>query len=432
TDFGIAAIEGDSTITRTGELVGSIDYLAPERVRGGAPGPASDLWALGATLYTAVEGASPFRRTSPISTMQAVVTEELPPAAHAGALGPVITALLRKDPADRPAAAEAEHMLVEALEGRAPSATRAYAPPRSVTRDEVREGAAGGRGDGLPDTAGQPSPSQSVTGTLHGRQTASGAPADGPHPAGRSGTRATGTTLHDLTGGTHGPGPGGSVGGPSPGRPGPRFRTRRTVLAVLAAALVGAGTSFAVLRYAGDGGSPPGGGPSATAAPRAGTSAEAAVGTSGTPEGWRRVQDPEGFSLLVPEGWTRQTDGDQIDYTPDNGRHRIRISVDRSPDFENPYMHMLDVERRLKDRLPEYRRIQLHANTFRDQLESCLWEFTWQEEKDHPGRRHAIDQVYYTDGGTEYALYMSSPEESWATTREQFEIVLRHWRPAEE
>ncbi|QTA34205.1 Serine/threonine-protein kinase PknD [Streptomyces sp. CA-256286] len=64
TDFGIAAIEGDSTITRTGELVGSIDYLAPERVRGGDPGPASDLWSLGATLYTAVEGRSPFRRTS--------------------------------------------------------------------------------------------------------------------------------------------------------------------------------------------------------------------------------------------------------------------------------------------------------------------------------------------------------------------------------
>ncbi|CAM5705455.1 serine/threonine protein kinase [Streptomyces californicus] len=79
TDFGIAAIEGDSTITRTGGLVGSIDYLAPERVRGGDPGPASDLWSLGATLYTAVEGTSPFRRTSPISTMQAVVTDE-PPA----------------------------------------------------------------------------------------------------------------------------------------------------------------------------------------------------------------------------------------------------------------------------------------------------------------------------------------------------------------
>jgi hypothetical protein len=151
----------------------------------------------------------------------------------------------------------------------------------------------------------------------------------------------------------------------------------------------------------------------------------------GVPEGWERVEDPLGFSLLVPAGWKRQMDGDQIDYTPDNGRHRIRVSVDDAPDFENPYMHMLDVEKSLQERLPEYRRVKLDQNTFRDQLESCLWEFTWYEKRTHPGKRHAIDQVYYTDDGTEYALYMSSPEEDWATTREQFDIVLRHWRPAE-
>ncbi len=134
TDFGIAAIEGDSTITRTGELVGSIDYLAPERVRGGDPGPASDLWSLGATLYTAVEGCSPFRRTSPISTMQAVVTEEPPPPARAGALAPVITALLRKDPADRPSAAETERMLLQAMEGREPRRRRPTSRPSGCPR----------------------------------------------------------------------------------------------------------------------------------------------------------------------------------------------------------------------------------------------------------------------------------------------------------
>ncbi|MBC7272953.1 MAG: serine/threonine protein kinase, partial [Streptomyces sp.] len=114
TDFGIAQIEGDNTITRTGEVVGSVDYLAPERIRGHDPGPASDLWALGATLYTAVEGRSPFRRTSPLSTMQAVVEEDAAAAHHAGPLGPVITALLRKDPAERPDSAAAERMLAEA------------------------------------------------------------------------------------------------------------------------------------------------------------------------------------------------------------------------------------------------------------------------------------------------------------------------------
>ncbi|WP_258382896.1 serine/threonine-protein kinase, partial [Streptomyces sp. NTH33] len=132
TDFGIAQIEGDTTITRTGEVVGSVDYLAPERVRGHDPGPASDLWALGATLYTAVEGLSPFRRTSPLTTMQAVVDEEPREARYAGSLGPVITALLRKDPAERPPAEAAEQMLAEAAEGRRPSGAQAYVPTQAV------------------------------------------------------------------------------------------------------------------------------------------------------------------------------------------------------------------------------------------------------------------------------------------------------------
>lgn len=128
TDFGIAQIEGDSTITRTGEVVGSVDYLAPERVRGQDPGPSSDLWALGATLYTAVEGRSPFRRTSPLTTLQAVVEEEAADPRYAGPLGPVITALLRKDPATRPDTAETEQLLAEAAEGRRPSGAQAYVP----------------------------------------------------------------------------------------------------------------------------------------------------------------------------------------------------------------------------------------------------------------------------------------------------------------
>src|SRR5215467_8536790 len=73
TDFGIATIDdpgdgSDTHLTGSGELVGSLDYLAPERAKGADPGPASDIWALGAALYAAVEGASPFRRTSTFST----------------------------------------------------------------------------------------------------------------------------------------------------------------------------------------------------------------------------------------------------------------------------------------------------------------------------------------------------------------------------
>nr|WNW38240.1 serine/threonine-protein kinase [Streptomyces sp. Li-HN-5-13] len=116
-DFGIAKFEGAMDITRPGDLVGSPDYLAPERAQGQRPGPASDLWALGATLYHAVEGESPFRRDNPLSTLTAVVDEPLPEPRRAAGLGPVLAALMAKDPAERPGADEAGRMLREVADG---------------------------------------------------------------------------------------------------------------------------------------------------------------------------------------------------------------------------------------------------------------------------------------------------------------------------
>ncbi|MEU9099743.1 protein kinase [Streptomyces sp. NPDC048361] len=118
TDFGIAAMNdpGDGSrthLTRSGELVGSLDYLAPERAQGHNPGPASDIWALGATLYAAVEGTAPFRRTSTWSTLNAIVVEPPPPARRAGPLAPVLLRLMDKDPARRPDADTAARLLAQ-------------------------------------------------------------------------------------------------------------------------------------------------------------------------------------------------------------------------------------------------------------------------------------------------------------------------------
>ncbi len=116
TDFGIAQIEGETNLTDTGGFVGSPEYIAPERVLGQRPGPASDLWSLGVVLYAATEGVSPFRRSNTPATLQSVLnaTPAAPASAH-GPLAEVITGLLQKDPAHRPNAAQTRALLDRAV-----------------------------------------------------------------------------------------------------------------------------------------------------------------------------------------------------------------------------------------------------------------------------------------------------------------------------
>ncbi|WP_372442654.1 serine/threonine-protein kinase [Streptomyces pactum] len=101
TDFGIAQVEGDPSVTSTGMLVGAPSYISPERARGHKPGPPADLWSLGGLLYAAVEGVPPYDKSTAIATLTAVMTEPLDPPKNAGPLEEVIYGLLDKDPARR-------------------------------------------------------------------------------------------------------------------------------------------------------------------------------------------------------------------------------------------------------------------------------------------------------------------------------------------
>jgi hypothetical protein len=135
-DFGIAKITGDVPLTSTRTVMGTAEFLAPERIRGEEAGPAADLWSLGVTLFYALEGYSPFLRDGGScleATMWAILNENPPLPVRQGRLADAALRLLDKDPASRPGAAELADVLQSIAAEEISSQTEPMVPsPRSA------------------------------------------------------------------------------------------------------------------------------------------------------------------------------------------------------------------------------------------------------------------------------------------------------------
>lgn len=131
TDFGISSAAATPSLTQTGMLTGTPAYLAPETCRGEGADARSDVYALGATLYAAVEGAPPFGSGGDLIVLIGRIAHgQAPPPRHAGPLTDLLRAMLAPDPRARPTAAQARdalHRLSAPAWGEVP--TQALAPP---------------------------------------------------------------------------------------------------------------------------------------------------------------------------------------------------------------------------------------------------------------------------------------------------------------
>lgn len=407
TDFGIAAIQDAKALTMVGMLVGSPDYMAPERISGRPQGPPSDIWSLGATLCAALAGRSPFSRDTTLATLHAVLYEEpeLPPAA--GPLREVLAALLEKEPSVRPGLEEVEEALspvafpteaekLGSVETRwveeperpvepevhqdsptpvflEPSVVRAARDPRvhAPTPDPTLEPALELRPDPAPPVE-DPIPTQrpAVAGVSLARP---GRPAP-PHPA-RSPRPDLGPHPARL--------PGPAQPSPTPSRPHRRIglvaaAAVAVVVAVVAAILVnGNGSSD---------GTATGSASTASTASKAPTTASSAPSVSPSPsptvEGTSRPpslppgthQEAGGFAWATPAGWRRDLKtGAEVHYTSPDGGQEL---VGKSSLARGDLMRTWEDSERNAHQGQDYRKIRLVSTTFRG-YPAVVWEYTF-------------------------------------------------------
>jgi serine/threonine protein kinase len=385
TDFGIARMDGDATLTQIGLVLGSPAYIAPERARGEGASPASDLWALGATLYAACEGRSPHDRVEAMAALAAVLTEEPAPPRNAGPLGPLLMGLLVKDPAQRITADRAAADLARAARGEVPAPATG---PAETWHD-------------IPDTAQAP---QSWPQQYGGR------------------TPEFDETAHALDG---------SVPDHGPPRPPRATRSRRSkVLLIVAAVLVVAAVVSATVLLMRDSATGSPGRASASPAP---TLAPTPPPTSRPllPAGFHWADGPVGTRIAVPRGWTRRvvgSNGLSVRWTQASTGGQIQL--DSIPwGVAGPVEHWrrFEGEVRAKNALPGYSRIDLSGPFTKRGWQGADLSYTW-VTRDH-GTLRATDRGF-TANGRQYAILVAVPAADWSRHATLVDKIFRSFQPA--
>jgi eukaryotic-like serine/threonine-protein kinase len=393
-DFGIAKAADSPALTVSGVLLGSPSYLAPERARGRRAGPAADLWALGASLYAAVEGRPPFQRDGVLASLTAVVADELEPAPHAGPLWPVIEGLLRKDPIGRLDIDETEQML------------------RRIVPDDVPGSAAEPASPIAHDISVPPAP--------HAPPDDSSAPPGrrDPVPAEAGATRGFRAAAAR------------------------RVRRRRPPLAAVAAvaavAVIAAGLALALSWLPGrHAAQRAGAGPPTASRPAPGTSAPpsspipsaSAPPTPGSavPAGYYRFTNATGFSIGVPRGWQVSHEGHYV-YIRDPANSGIFLLIDQSDQPKpNPLADWRQQAANRQGSYPGYHLILLRAVRYSQAEKAADWEFTY----DRNGVMvHVLNRNILANARHAYALYWSTPASDWNAYYHYFLVFAATFRPA--
>ena len=428
TDFGIAKAVDSPELTTAGVLVGSPSYIAPERARGENAGEAADLWALGASLYTAVEGRPPFDRGGALASLTAVVSDEPEPPVHAGPLLPVIEGLLRKDPDSRLDVDEAARMLRRIVDD---SSATELMPAAQVT--DVRGIEAGVPDAGIPDAgmpdAGMPDARLRDVRMLDALESAG-------RPGRRSDYRALLAALALIVATAAGVTAFAMLAGRSPGHPArqgaaarPSVRTgvtasgSGTTPSHATSAAARAGTSAAPRTGTASGRSTAAGG---SGAPNAGTT-HGAEGPNAAPPGYQTFTNSTGFSIAVPSGWQISHVGHYV-YVRDPANGNIFLLIDQSDQPKpDPLADWQQQAASRQGSYPGYHLITLRSVQYPQAEKAADWEFTYVRDG---VTVQVLNRNILANAHHAYALYWTTPTSDWDAYYHYFQVFAATFRPA--